>query len=249
MTGYVAMSRDWQDHDLFAGDEYSRRDAWAWLISQAAWKPTTARVKGAKVELVRGELCFSQRFLAEKWGWSKSRVDRFITLLRDEGMIETRSKIGATTDHPAGQGQSIISICNYAKYQSATQRERGNVEPDIGATAGQQRGKEETRKNTIPNGIGGEPADPLKLIFDLGVSLLTSQGKTESEARSLIGKWRKGGDKDGDIAAALVEARTRSISNLVEWMPKRLSGSRQTGPPSFLDHMIGERERREAAAR
>ena len=68
MSGYVAMSRDWHEHDLFAGDEFSRRDAWGWMIAQAAWKPTTARVKGSKVELRRGELCFSQRFLAEKWG-------------------------------------------------------------------------------------------------------------------------------------------------------------------------------------
>src|SRR3546814_6958127 len=79
-----------------------------------------------KVELARGELCFAQRFLAEKWGWSKSRVDRFLKALAEEGMIETRSKIGATANHAAGQGQSIITICNYDKYQVAADGERGN---------------------------------------------------------------------------------------------------------------------------
>lgn len=146
MAGYVAMSRDWQDHDIFEGDEFSRRDAWAWLIANAAWKPGKARIKGMAVILARGELCFSQRFLAKRWRWSKSRVDRFIQLLRAEGMIETRSKIGATPDHPAGQGQSIISICNYDKYQPAKDGERGNGDAEDGATAGQQRGKEEESK-------------------------------------------------------------------------------------------------------
>lgn len=143
MTGYVAMARDWQDHDVFGSDEYSRRDAWAWMIANAAWKPVKARVKGSAVDLERGELCFSQRFMAKKWRWSKSRVDRFIAVLRDEGMIETRSKIGATAGHPAGQGQSILTICNYDKFQSPLKVVRGNDDAQTGAMSGQQRGKEE----------------------------------------------------------------------------------------------------------
>lgn len=140
--GWFALHRGWRDNLIFRG-EYSRADAWVWLIENAAWKPSRTRIKGATVELARGELSFSQRFLAEKWGWSKSRVDRFIAELRDEGMIETRSKIGATADHAAGQGQCIISICNYSKYQDVSDRERGNDASEDGATAGQQRGKEE----------------------------------------------------------------------------------------------------------
>src|SRR3546814_991515 len=123
---------------IFAREEYSRRDAWVWLIENAAWKPTVARIKGDKVELARGELCFAQRFLAEKWGWSKSRVDRFLKALAEEGMIETRSKIGATANHAAGQGQSIITICNYDKYQVAADGERGNDEPVPGATRSEE---------------------------------------------------------------------------------------------------------------
>lgn len=157
MSGYVAMSRGWQDHGIFEGDEFSRRDAWAWLIANAAWKPSKTRIKGTTVTLDRGELCFSQRFLAQKWGWSKSRVDRFIAILRDEGMIETRSKIGATAGHQAGQGQSIVTICNYDKYQPSKADDRGNDDCEIGATAGQQRGKEEEgkkeRKEDIDSGF------------------------------------------------------------------------------------------------
>lgn len=192
MTGYVAMRRDWQDHDIFEGDEYSRRDAWAWLIANAAWKAGKARIKGAGVILARGELCFSQRFLAKKWGWSKSRVDRFLHTLRSEGMIEVRSKIGATPDHPAGQGQSIITICNFDKYQPNQDAKRGNDEPQTGATAGQQRGKEEEGKKgiSIPE-ANASGADLEAVLFGQGLRFLTANGVAEPKARQMLGKWKR----------------------------------------------------------
>lgn len=154
MSGFFLMHRGWRDNEIFKG-EFSRADAWVWLIENACWKPTRGRIKGQTVELDRGEMSFSQRFLAEKWGWSKSRVDRFIAELRDEGMIETRSKIGATAGHSAGQGQSILRVCNYSKYQDMSDVSRGNDDAETGATAGQQRGKEEQGNNKT-NNLGGE---------------------------------------------------------------------------------------------
>lgn len=145
MSGFFKLERGWRDHPVLRG-EYSRGDAWAWMIENACWKPMKSRVKGVVIELERGELSFSQRFIARKWGWSKSRVDRFLAELRAESMIETRSKNGATAGHPAGQGQSIISICNYAKYQDKPEAERGNDDAENGAKSGQQRGKEEEEK-------------------------------------------------------------------------------------------------------
>lgn len=157
MSGFFLMHRGWRDNEIFKG-EFSRADAWVWLIENACWKPTRSRIKGQTVELDRGEMSFSQRFLAEKWGWSKSRVDRFIAELRDEGMIETRSKIGATAGHSAGQGQSILRVCNYSKYQDMSDASRGNDDPETGATAGQQRGKEEQGNNKTNNLGGGASA-------------------------------------------------------------------------------------------
>ena len=141
MSGFIAMSRDALNHPVLRDGERFR--AWFWLVANACWKPTRVHIKGDIVELQRGELSFSVRFLSEKWGWSKSRVDRFLTDLRDQGMIETRSKIGTTAGHNAGQGQSIISICNYSKYQDVSGTAWDNDDSETGTTAGQQRDKEE----------------------------------------------------------------------------------------------------------
>lgn len=103
------------------------------------------------------------------------------------------------------------------------------------------------KDNSKPHSVSdetGASADPVKELFDLGVTLLKSQGHSERESRSIVGSWRKG-RSPGEVVAALVDAKTRSISNLVEWMPKRLNG-RQTGPPGgdFMEHYERELEQR-----
>lgn len=146
MSGFYLMHRGWQDADVFGSAEYSERDAWIWLIENAAWKETKVRIKGESIPLERGQMTFAQRFLAEKWGWSKSRVDRFLKRLNAEGMISICSKNGATAGQGTGHGQSILTVCNYSIYQDKQCAERGNDEDENGATAGQQRGKEEQDK-------------------------------------------------------------------------------------------------------
>jgi len=235
--GWICLHRGWRDNPIFKG-EFSRADAWVWLIENACWKASRSRIKGEAVELQRGELTFSQRFLADKWGWSKSRVDRFIADLRSEGMIETRSKNGATPGHSAGQGQSIITICNYAKYQDISEVKRGNAEPDLGATAGQQRGKEEqgnqeTKDIPSPIGDGRDAPEPLALdlagaIFRTGLKLLMASGHKEPAARSIIGRWRKT-YSDGAVLAVLARCQTAqpAPSSPIEWITKALQAEHQ----------------------
>jgi hypothetical protein len=207
--GFFLVHRGWRECPLFQG-EFSRGDAWIWLIEHAAWKPAKARIKGSFVDLERGELSFSQRFLAEKWGWSKSRVDRFIADLRAEGMIETRSKIGANSDHKAGHGQSIIKLCNYEKYQARAIAERGNDEPESGASAGQQRGKEEQRNNKpLPNGNGAA---------DFWACAVAYLGESR---RSVIGKWRRD-YSEGEVLLAVHAAQAVNAVDPVSYIEKTL---------------------------
>lgn len=58
-----------------------------------------------------------------------------------------------------------------------------------------------------PPGPIADPPDPVKAIFDLGVSVLTATGSTDKAARSLVGKVRKALGDDGAMAA-LVAAKS-----------------------------------------
>jgi hypothetical protein len=83
------------------------------------------------------------------------------------------------------------------------------------------------------NASGGEPpADPLKDLFELGVSILTATGMDAKQARSFIGKLRKG-KSDGEVLTALIECRTKAISEPVEWLTKRLQPAKYVSPKGY----------------
>jgi hypothetical protein len=95
--------------------------------------------------------------------------------------------------------------------------------------------KEVSNPHSVSDETGGKPPDPVKELFDLGTSVLTASGQTEKQARSLVGMWRKD-HGDGEVLAALTDARTKSISNPVEWVPKRLKQRGPAEPADFLSH-------------
>ena len=158
-----------------------------------------------------------------------------IEALEEEGMspeaiIRVLKKAEATADRRSSGAK------RQARYR---ERKRLGVTGDVTGDVTDPP-KNISNPHSVSDETAAEPRNVVKEIFDLGVSLLKSQGMTEARARSVIGKWREGGKRDGDVAAALVDAKQRSISNLVEWMPKRLAAVRAGEPPGgdFLDHYL-----------
>lgn len=106
--GVFAVDRGIWDHDVLADRApFSKREAWLWLISEAAWRPHRRRLAGHVIELVRGQLTHSLRFIGSKWHWSEARVRRFLDALSSEGMIVVTTDAGVT----------VITICKYDDYQ------------------------------------------------------------------------------------------------------------------------------------
>lgn len=123
MVGWYRMWRGWQSNPVFKQEPYTEREAWEWLIASAAYKPTPVQVGGKPYILNRGQLTYSLRFMAQAWEWQKSTVERYLCKLRDWGMIT--SEIGTF--------QSVITICNYDKYQTL----RDKNETEMQTVAGQ----------------------------------------------------------------------------------------------------------------
>ncbi|MFD1950674.1 hypothetical protein ACFSGX_07830 [Sphingomonas arantia] len=85
------------------------------------------------------------------------------------------------------------------------------------------------KKSSEANASGTDaPTDPVKQVFDLGVALLTDAGTKPQPARGLVGKWRKEFG-DGAVLAALLDCRSRGISDPAAWVIKRLQAA---GPTS-----------------
>lgn len=139
MSGFIKLHRGWHESDLFKDNEsYCERMAWLWLIENAAWKDTTRyNHKGEIIEIKRGQIHVSLSSLETAFNWSKKKVRGFIDRL------EKRHMVGAKK----AQSGTLLTICNYAKYQDNKDVQghgQGTAKGTDGAQLGhtQEEGKE-----------------------------------------------------------------------------------------------------------
>ena len=105
--GYVKLYRSLFRHEFFRPSRFSEREAFTWMIAEAAWKLRQRRVGQFFVDLDRGELAASLRHLADVWGWEVGAVRGYLARSEKAGMLSTRSDKGIT----------IVTVCNYDVYQ------------------------------------------------------------------------------------------------------------------------------------
>ncbi len=124
---WFAVERRVFDDDMFAGDEFSRRDAWLWLIANAAKRDHHARTRAGVIELKRGEVIVARDYVAAVWGWTPKRVRTFLEQLSVAGRIE----LGQSKGH----FPTVAKISKYGLFQSSDQ----NTGPVKGQVEGQSR--------------------------------------------------------------------------------------------------------------
>lgn len=153
--GTFCMDRGWFEHPVFAPEPFTEREAWAWMIARAASTDRTRRVGTAMVPLRRGQLAHSLRFLAKRFQWSHSRVQRFLARLVTESMIDTVTESAVT----------CVTIRNYNKYQ------RVPVPPDTANESGPIQTKKESNPTKNPSMDGGADRARESAISDAAFAL------------------------------------------------------------------------------
>jgi hypothetical protein len=152
--GVFAVDRGIWGHHFFAPEPFTEREAWIWMISTAAWKAKRVRVGRHVVDLERGELAFSTRFLAKKFKWPHSRLVRYIGRLETDTMVSTSATREATR----------LTICNYNKYAFDRNTDETPTETPTGTLAEHPRNKDKEGKKVnkkeppvVP--LKGDPAE------------------------------------------------------------------------------------------
>jgi len=219
--GVFAVSRGLFDHPFFATEPFTEREAWMWLLAEAAWRPRRIRARFTTIELQRGQLAHATRFMAAKWQWSEARVRRFLKRLKIDAMIDAQSDAQTT----------LITICNYSEYQKVglpadadndaendaqatrARRKAENIQ-NIEAEKEPLRGSENAPIEASPSAGRGLEAE----VYAYGKSLL---GKT---AGGVITKLRK--HHHGDLVEAMATLRTASTkSSPIEWIGGVMRGT------------------------
>jgi hypothetical protein len=106
---YISLKRTLANHHLWLSEPFSRGQAWIDLLFQTNYKPSHIFVRGIRVDIQRGQLVWSQDAMAQRWRWGRKKVASFLIELEADNRI-TRQRHDRI---------DVITICNYAQYQSA----------------------------------------------------------------------------------------------------------------------------------
>jgi len=141
--GYIALARGMLDHPIVGVERnkpYSRTEAWEWLLLEASFKPRRYDAGGTVIDLQRGQVAHSTRYIANAWRWPETNVRRFLRRLK------TGAGTGAMIGAESGAGITVITICNYDRYQSATDESGAASGAADGAASGAKVAHERRRK-------------------------------------------------------------------------------------------------------
>ena len=105
--GWVSIHRKIQDHWLWEDKPFSKGVAWVDLLMLANHTEGKVVLGNSIIEVKAGTVVTSKKKLAERWGWSNTKVNNFLELLEKDDMVTTKS----TTKH------TIVTIENYSDYQ------------------------------------------------------------------------------------------------------------------------------------
>lgn len=221
--GVFALDRGWFDHPSFAAEPFTEREAWAWLISEAAFKDRIKRIGSIVLSLERGQVAASLRFMADKWSWKEPRVRRFLGRLKIDAMLTVATDAGI----------SVITICNYTKYQRVSLPKDAVTDAQNDAATTQQRRKVEgtedieTGSEANASGAGApadDPSEPEREYFARGRKVL---GKS---AGGQLAKLLKANGGNVSLSRSTLELAATKF-NPAEFFARAIAPNAQGPPP------------------
>lgn len=137
MQGYIKLYRQIVENPIWLIKPFSEGQAWIDLLCLATYDKGFIKSKnGQIIKLERGDCGYSILSLSERWGWSRGKVTRFLSLLNGQQMIQQKT-YGKHT---------IINIINFDKFQNRTTNDTTND-----TTNGQQMIQQTDTINKVKN--------------------------------------------------------------------------------------------------
>lgn len=136
MNGWIKIHRALSEHHV-ASDPHSL-SVWIHMLMLANHRECKRQINGRILVVLPGQLITSRKSLADKTGVNESKVERVLKMLQNEQLIE---------QHGTSKFR-VISIVNWAKYQTDEQQDEQQVNSK--RTAGEQ---QMNTPEEIPYGI------------------------------------------------------------------------------------------------
>jgi len=172
MEGWIKLHRKLQDNPLWTCEPFTRGQAWIDLLFLASIDESYFYVRGVKVDVKRGQVAWSEVKLSERWGWSRSKLRKFLNDLEKEQQIKQQKS----------NVLQIITILNYDEYQKKEQQKDN------------KRTAKEQQKDTLKEDKEGKEDKELNISFNYFWNLYDkkiSKVKCESKWKKLNNKERE----------------------------------------------------------
>lgn len=131
--GWIKLYRKLQDNPLWKSEPFTRGQAWVDLLLIANHKEGVVWKRGNCIKIARGQVGWSMKGLADRWQWSRTKVNTFLEWLETEQQIvQQKTKLS-----------TLITIIKFDEYNSKVQQ-TGQQKDNRSATEVQQK---DTNKN------------------------------------------------------------------------------------------------------
>jgi len=167
---------------LYLKEPFTKWQAWCDLILLAYFAPSEFFVRGIRVKAKRGCVYKGTLELAERWKWSRGKVERFISYLVSDKRVSVQKNnvIGC------------ISIINYEKYQqnestneSANETPNGQANEHLIRRLKEEDNNIKAESQNCDVGLGGEP---MKLLLQMQEQLSELKERLDAQDQKPVEK-------------------------------------------------------------
>ena len=110
--GWIRLYRSMLDNFLWKEERiFSKAEAWLDILLRANFEKGTIIINKVKLDLEPGQLATTMVHLSKRWGWSRTKVDKFLTILENEQMVSIKRTSKYT----------LITILKWGFYQQDEQ--------------------------------------------------------------------------------------------------------------------------------
>ena len=108
MSGWISLHRKILKNPILKRNkQYSNFEAWVWLLLRANYDDAKVLIGGTLYRLKEGQMITSLKKLQLQFGCGNSRLNTFLKLLKDDGMIVVKSNAIST----------MVTVNNYSELQ------------------------------------------------------------------------------------------------------------------------------------
>ncbi len=109
MSGWIKTHRTIQQHYLWQDKPFAKGQAWIDILLLANHKDNKFMLGNELLDVERGSFITSEIKLMERWGWSKSKVRNFLSMLEKDSMLVKKTDTKKTT----------LTVLNYDVWQDS----------------------------------------------------------------------------------------------------------------------------------